>query len=152
MSYCNINNAKKAFSKLLGLHLNSQTFKISYISDNIGEKTLLSSIHESSDSKSDKSEEGSDSEKKDPPKKEEGEKVDSNSELPEEGWRPLQDIHAPELNETMPLPQDRRIISQPTNPQYYSYSPATNLPKAERFERSYKHSDGSIDNDNISEG
>ena len=110
MSYFNINNAKKAFSKLLGLHLNSQTFQISYVGDNVGEKTLLTSIHESSDSnKSDKSEEGSDSEKKetetekenvsekekaDPTKEEiKIQKQPSPSGEPNEGWRPLQDFH-----------------------------------------------------------
>jgi hypothetical protein len=167
VSYFNINNAKKAFSKLLAMHLNSQTFQISYVGDNIGEKTLLTSIHESSDSnKSDKDEEGSDSEKKeietvnvsakekaDPTKEEiKIQKQPSPTVEPNEGWRPLQDFPSPELNVTMVLPQNPRLIPQLPHPQYYSHSPATNLGRRDHLDRTYICSECSLDYDTTSEG
>jgi len=61
VTYFNINDAKKAFSKILEFHLNTKTLNIVYVYEAIPEKTLLSSIHESSDSnKSDKSDDGND--------------------------------------------------------------------------------------------
>ena len=139
--------------------------------DNTGEKTLLTSIHESSDSnKSDKSEEGSDSEKKDFDKESskvtvpnKGEPNDTKEEIKiekppspssnqKEGWSPLQDLPSPVLNVTMPLPQDPRIIPQLPHPQYFSYSPATNFGRIECFDPAYKYSDCSLDYDNTSEG
>lgn len=180
VSYYNINNAKKAFSKLLELHLNSKTFTITYIFDNIGEKTPLSSINESSDSyKSDKSDEGSDTEKKDKDKhkdkdkdkekvvntkKEEDKKPEkSNERVLNEGWNPLHDLigsinapNSPEsqnLNLTMPLPPEKATMSQQIQPQYFSHSKAKDYKPGEYFERTYNnYSMSSIDNETLSEG
>ena len=133
MSYTNINSAKKAFSKLLELHLNSHTFSISYVLDNLGDKTLLTSINESSDpNKSDKSDDGSDTEKKEAKPVKEEEKA---SRTLNQGWSPLQELASgpqagypvfSDLNTTMPLPQERSIIPQTSLPQYYSHSNAGN--------------------------
>ena len=65
ISYFKIDDAKNAFNRLMDLQLNEQRIQVAYVYDE--KVTLLSSIHESSDSsKSDRSEDGSDSEKKKP--------------------------------------------------------------------------------------
>jgi hypothetical protein len=149
VSYTSINSAKKAFSKLLELHLKSQTFKICYVFDTLGEKTLLSSICESSDSnKSDKSDEGSDSEKKEPDKSQSREEVKGNSTI-SQGWSPLQELSSiscasyPDLSLTLPLPPIRRSIHEFVPPQYHSHSHAI---------KCSEHRPNSTDNDTISDG
>ena len=69
VSYFKIDDAKKAFNYLLKSQAANGNVQVAYV---YGDQTLLSSIHESSDSsKSDRSDEGNDSEKKCPPNKDE---------------------------------------------------------------------------------
>jgi len=157
--------------KLLELHLNSRTFSISYVFDNLGDRTLLSSINESSDSnKSDKSDDGSDNEKSD--KQKTVPTCDNSPGNPrnekesiKEGWNPLNDIieeqkekksSSENLNQTMPLPQDNSSqMMQLIPPQYYSHS---NNP-TDYQQHNYifivynnNYSMCSIDNETLSEG
>ena len=64
MSYFKTEDAKKAFNYLLESQAVNGNIQVAYLYGDQADKTLLTSIHESSDSsKSDRSEEGSDSEK-----------------------------------------------------------------------------------------